>query len=191
MLVDEAHRTTGGDLGNYLMGALPNATYLGFTGTPIDRTAYGKGTFKVFGADDRRATSTSTRSGSRSRTARRSRSTTRWPRTTCGWTGRRWRRSSWTWPSGGRQRHRGTEQDPGAGRHAQEHAEEPGPGGEGRPVRRRALPQHRRADGLQGVPRGRGPGGVRPLQAGPGQAPAAGMVRRWSSAAAARRTATS
>ena len=53
VLVDEAHRTTGGDLGNYLMGALPNATYIGFTGTPIDRTAYGKGTFKVFGADDR------------------------------------------------------------------------------------------------------------------------------------------
>jgi type I restriction enzyme R subunit len=52
VLVDEAHRTTGGDLGNYLMGALPNATYLGFTGTPIDRTEYGKGTFKVFGVDD-------------------------------------------------------------------------------------------------------------------------------------------
>jgi type I restriction enzyme R subunit len=52
ILVDEAHRTTGGDLGNYLMGALPNATYLGFTGTPIDKTAYGKGTFKVFGAED-------------------------------------------------------------------------------------------------------------------------------------------
>ena len=52
VLVDEAHRTTGGDLGNYLMGALPNATYIGFTGTPIDRTAHGKGTFKVFGAED-------------------------------------------------------------------------------------------------------------------------------------------
>lgn len=52
VLVDEAHRTTGGDLGNYLMGALPNATYLGFTGTPIDKTAHGKGTFKVFGIDD-------------------------------------------------------------------------------------------------------------------------------------------
>ena len=52
VLVDEAHRTTGGDLGNYLMGALPNATYIGFTGTPIDRTAHGKGTFKVFGTDD-------------------------------------------------------------------------------------------------------------------------------------------
>jgi len=52
VLVDEAHRTTGGDLGNYLMGALPNATYVGFTGTPIDKTAYGKGTFKVFGTED-------------------------------------------------------------------------------------------------------------------------------------------
>jgi len=52
VLVDEAHRTTGGKLGNYLMGALPNATYIGFTGTPIDKTAHGKGTFKVFGTDD-------------------------------------------------------------------------------------------------------------------------------------------
>ncbi len=52
VLVDEAHRTTGGDLGNYLMAALPNATYLGFTGTPIDKTAHGRGTFKTFGVDD-------------------------------------------------------------------------------------------------------------------------------------------
>jgi type I restriction enzyme R subunit len=52
VLVDEAHRSTGGKLGNYLMGALPNATYIGFTGTPIDKTAHGKGTFKVFGTDD-------------------------------------------------------------------------------------------------------------------------------------------
>lgn len=52
VMVDEAHRTTGGDLGNYLMAALPNATYIGFTGTPIDKTVYGKGTFKVFGRDD-------------------------------------------------------------------------------------------------------------------------------------------
>jgi type I restriction enzyme R subunit len=52
VLVDEAHRTTSGDLGNFLVGALPNATFIGFTGTPIDRIAYGKGTFKVFGKDD-------------------------------------------------------------------------------------------------------------------------------------------
>lgn len=52
VLVDEAHRSTGGDLGNYLMGALPQATYIGFTGTPIDALSRGKGTFKVFGVDD-------------------------------------------------------------------------------------------------------------------------------------------
>lgn len=52
VLVDEAHRTTGGTLGNFLMGALPNAIYIGFTGTPIDKTSYGKGTFVVFGRDD-------------------------------------------------------------------------------------------------------------------------------------------
>ncbi len=52
VLIDEAHRTTGGDLGNYLMAGLPNATYLGFTGTPMDKTAYGKGTLKTFGCED-------------------------------------------------------------------------------------------------------------------------------------------
>jgi type I restriction enzyme R subunit len=52
VLVDEAHRTTGGDLGNFLMAGLPDATYIGFTGTPIDKTAYGKGTFKTFGCED-------------------------------------------------------------------------------------------------------------------------------------------
>lgn len=52
VLIDEAHRTTGGDLGNFLMAAIPHATYIGFTGTPIDKTVYGKGTFKTFGIDD-------------------------------------------------------------------------------------------------------------------------------------------
>jgi len=52
VLIDEAHRSTGGDLGNYLIGAMPNATFIGFTGTPIDKTSKGKGTFKVFGIDD-------------------------------------------------------------------------------------------------------------------------------------------
>lgn len=52
VLVDEAHRSTGGDLGNYLMGALPKATLIGFTGTPIDKTAQGRGTFKTFGRED-------------------------------------------------------------------------------------------------------------------------------------------
>jgi len=52
VLIDEAHRTTGGDLGNYLMAGLPRATFIGFTGTPIDKTAYGQGTFKTFGTED-------------------------------------------------------------------------------------------------------------------------------------------
>ena len=52
VFIDEAHRTTGGNLGNFLMAGLPNATYLGFTGTPVDKTVYGKGTFKTFGCED-------------------------------------------------------------------------------------------------------------------------------------------
>lgn len=52
VLIDEAHRTTSGKLGNYLMGALPNATYIGFTGTPIDKTSRGNNTFLIFGRDD-------------------------------------------------------------------------------------------------------------------------------------------
>lgn len=52
VLIDEAHRTTEGDLGIYLMAAVPNATLIGFTGTPVDKTVHGKGTFKTFGIDD-------------------------------------------------------------------------------------------------------------------------------------------
>ena len=54
VLIDEAHRTTQGDLGNYLIAGIPNATYIGFTGTPIDNTVFGKGTFKTFGIDDKK-----------------------------------------------------------------------------------------------------------------------------------------
>jgi type I restriction enzyme, R subunit len=54
VLIDEAHRTTGGDLGNFLMAGLPNASFVGFTGTPVDKTAYGKGTFKTFGMEDQK-----------------------------------------------------------------------------------------------------------------------------------------
>jgi type I restriction enzyme R subunit len=52
VFIDEAHRTTGGDLGNFLMAGLPEATFIGFTGTPVDKTVYGKGTFKTFGCED-------------------------------------------------------------------------------------------------------------------------------------------
>ncbi len=43
VLIDEAHRTTGGDLGNFLMAGLPNATFIGFTGTPVDKTGLWQG----------------------------------------------------------------------------------------------------------------------------------------------------
>ncbi|MGB9807686.1 MAG: type I restriction endonuclease subunit R [Thermosulfidibacteraceae bacterium] len=49
VLVDEAHRSQEGDLGNYMRASLPNAYYFGFTGTPIDKTKVGKGTFIAFG----------------------------------------------------------------------------------------------------------------------------------------------
>ena len=38
VFIDEAHRSVAKDLGTYLMAALPNATIIGFTGTPIART---------------------------------------------------------------------------------------------------------------------------------------------------------
>ena len=52
VFIDEAHRSVARELGTYLMAALPNATIVGFTGTPIARTAHGEGTFKIFGTDD-------------------------------------------------------------------------------------------------------------------------------------------
>ena len=52
VFIDEAHRSVAKDLGTYLMAALPNATIIGFTGTPIARTAHGEGTFRIFGVDD-------------------------------------------------------------------------------------------------------------------------------------------
>ena len=54
VFIDEAHRSVAGDLGNYLVGSLPNATVIGFTGTPIAKTEHGRGTFKIFGAQDER-----------------------------------------------------------------------------------------------------------------------------------------
>ncbi len=52
VMIDEAHRSTTGKLGNLLLSALPNAKFIGFTGTPIDRSEHGKGTFETFGQDD-------------------------------------------------------------------------------------------------------------------------------------------
>ena len=52
VFIDEAHRSVAKDLGTYLMAAMPKATIIGFTGTPIARTTQGEGTFKIFGAQD-------------------------------------------------------------------------------------------------------------------------------------------
>ena len=52
VFIDEAHRSVAKDLGTYMMAAVPNATIIGFTGTPISKTAQGEGTFKIFGTDD-------------------------------------------------------------------------------------------------------------------------------------------
>jgi type I restriction enzyme, R subunit len=47
VLVDEAHRTTEGSLGDDMRGALPNARFFGLTGTPISDAE--RNTFKLFG----------------------------------------------------------------------------------------------------------------------------------------------
>lgn len=52
VFIDEAHRSVAKDLGTYLMAAVPNATILGFTGTPVARAAQGESTFQIFGRDD-------------------------------------------------------------------------------------------------------------------------------------------
>ena len=52
VFVDEAHRTQEGELAVYMRSSLPNAFYFGFTGTPVDKTHIGKGTFVIFGKDD-------------------------------------------------------------------------------------------------------------------------------------------
>lgn len=50
VLVDEAHRTTEGSLGEDMRNALPNARFFGLTGTPISEGD--RNTFKLFGDPD-------------------------------------------------------------------------------------------------------------------------------------------
>lgn len=52
VMVDEAHRTQEGDLGEKMRVALPNAFFFGLTGTPINRID--KNTFATFGAEEDR-----------------------------------------------------------------------------------------------------------------------------------------
>ena len=48
VMIDEAHRTQHGRLASKMRAALPNATFLGFTGTPIDK-GFRRTTLGVFG----------------------------------------------------------------------------------------------------------------------------------------------
>lgn len=50
IMVDEAHRTQEGDLGERMRAALPNAFFFGLTGTPINRID--KNTFRTFSATE-------------------------------------------------------------------------------------------------------------------------------------------
>ena len=50
LMVDEAHRTQEGDLGEKMRKALPNAFFFGLTGTPINKID--KNTFRTFGSQD-------------------------------------------------------------------------------------------------------------------------------------------
>ncbi|AIC14070.1 hypothetical protein P303_10615 [Xylella fastidiosa MUL0034] len=52
VFIDEAHRSVAKDLGIYLMAAVPKATIISFTGTPIAHTSQGESTFKIFGTQD-------------------------------------------------------------------------------------------------------------------------------------------
>ncbi|CPZ27969.1 HsdR family type I site-specific deoxyribonuclease [Mycobacteroides abscessus] len=52
VFIDEAHRSVAKDLGTYLMAALPNATIIGFTGTPVGSSQSGSGSFQIFGLQD-------------------------------------------------------------------------------------------------------------------------------------------
>src|SRR4051794_30364190 len=52
VFIDEAHRSVARDLGSYLIAAVPKATIIAFTGTPIAQTTQGQGPFKIFGAQD-------------------------------------------------------------------------------------------------------------------------------------------
>ena len=50
VMVDEAHRTQEGDLGQRMRAALPNAFFFGLTGTPINKSEHN--TFWTFGATE-------------------------------------------------------------------------------------------------------------------------------------------
>ena len=57
LMIDEAHRTQGSDLGDNLFEAFPNATRIAFTGTPLITEQHGN---QAHGASASASTSTPT-----------------------------------------------------------------------------------------------------------------------------------
>ena len=98
VLVDKAHRTTSGDLGNYLVAALPNATMIGaLLVRLLTRSPTAKAPSRSLVRMMKRVTSTSTRLPSPSRTVPRCRFTTPWRQTTSACRVSNWKRSFSTW----------------------------------------------------------------------------------------------
>ena len=58
LMVDEAHRTQGGDMGDNLFNAFPQAVRIGFTGTPLLTERHEIKTHERFGGklDEKRRT---------------------------------------------------------------------------------------------------------------------------------------
>ncbi len=52
VFIDEAHRSVAAELGSYLMAGVPNASMIGFTGTPVASSKSGSGSFEIFGSQD-------------------------------------------------------------------------------------------------------------------------------------------
>ena len=98
VLIDEAHRTTGGDLGNFLMAGLPNATFSASPARRWTRPFTARAPSRPLAARTTRAICTSIPSLTASRTAPRCRCITNWHRTRCWCRTRRWTRNSCRWP---------------------------------------------------------------------------------------------
>ena len=53
VFVDECHRTQGGKLNRVMKALMPNAVFIGFTGTPVGGTqGGGSSSFQIFGSQD-------------------------------------------------------------------------------------------------------------------------------------------
>ena len=93
VLVDEAHRTTGGDLGNYLWARCRMRHTLALRVRPLTKPSTAKGRSRSSAFTMRKAILISTPSESPWKMGQRFLCTTRWPPMSCKWIGPRLRRS--------------------------------------------------------------------------------------------------